>query len=161
MKIYILGAGPAGLSLAYYLSKLGISSTVIELSGHLGGMARTWEWNNFLLETGPHLLHTPLYDIWSDWKDLLGSNLIEQEFFSANYLSKGNDEFFFDYPLNLPQVLKSNYWSLDDCEKIHEEILDKPNSLELASATCFSDYVKGLVGPTLSNSFYKRYPEKV
>ena len=161
MNIYILGAGPAGLSLAYYLSKLGVNTTVIELSGHLGGMARTWKWNNFLLETGPHLLHTPLIDIWSDWEQLLGSNLIQQEFFSANYLAKAQDEFFFDYPLNLPQVLASKYWPEDVRERIYRELVGKPNTLDLASATSFSEYVNGLVGPTLSNSFYKRYPEKV
>ena len=161
MSIYILGAGPAGLSLAYYLSKIGITTNVIELSGHLGGMARTWEWNNFLLETGPHLLHTPLLDIWKDWEELLGDNLIKKEFYSANYLFRDNSEYLFDYPLNLPQVLESSYWSEHERDAIHYEMLDKPNTLLLASANSFSDYVNGLVGPTLSNSFYKRYPEKV
>ena len=145
----------------YCAFKIGITSNVIELSGYLGGMARTWEWNNFLLETGPHLLHTPLHDIWKDWEDLLGDNLIKKEFFSANYLFRDNSEYLFDYPLNRPQVLESSYWSEHERDAIHYEMLDKPNTLQLASANSFSDYVNGLVGPTLSNSFYKRYPEKV
>ena len=31
----------------------------------------------------------------------------------------------------------------------------------MSSATSFEEYVQGLVGPTLSSSFYKKYPEKV
>ncbi|KZR70257.1 N,N'-diacetyllegionaminic acid synthase [Prochlorococcus marinus str. MIT 1313] len=161
MNVYILGAGPAGLSLSYYLSKLGIKSTVFELTNHIGGMARTWTWNHFLLETGPHLLHTPLKDIWDDWKLLLGPDLIEQQFFSANYLSNGSQEYLFDYPLNLPQVLTSSYWSTEQLESIKSELCDKPDLQMLSSATSFSEYVDGLVGSTLSNIFFKRYPEKV
>ena len=80
MTVYILGAGPAGLSLAYYLSKINVSVEVFEATDCLGGMARTWTWNDFHVETGPHLLHTPLKEIWDDWKSILGDNLIQKEF---------------------------------------------------------------------------------
>ena len=79
MSIYILGAGPAGLSLAFYLSKLGINTTVIELSGHLGGMARTWSGIIFSFSTT--LVAYSIEDIWNDWKELLGPNLVEKIFF--------------------------------------------------------------------------------
>ena len=159
MTVYILGAGPAGLSLAYYLSKINISVEVFEATDYLGGMARTWTWNDFHVETGPHLLHTPLKDIWDDWKSILGENLIEKEFFSANYLRKANSEYLFDYPLNKAQVFDSDYWSDDQSSQIVHDLACRPDFNALSSATSFDEYVKGLVGPILSSSFYKKYPE--
>ncbi len=161
MTVYILGAGPAGLSLAYYLSKINVSVEVFEATDCLGGMARTWTWNDFHVETGPHLLHTPLKEIWDDWKSILGDNLIQKEFFSANYLRKVNSEFLFDYPLNKAQVYNSDYWSDNQASQIVDDLACRPDLNALSSATSFDEYVQGLVGPVLSSSFYKNYPEKV
>ena len=36
-KIYIIGGGPAGISVAYYLSKKNIKFQLFEASGELGG----------------------------------------------------------------------------------------------------------------------------
>ena len=110
MTVYILGAGPAGLSLAYYLSKKKIKTRVFESTQSVVGMARTWTWNGFHVETGPHLLHSPLSDIWNDWKEILGDDLVERQFFSANYLCKNESEYLFDYPLNKSQVFESDFW---------------------------------------------------
>ena len=51
--IYILGAGPAGVSLSYYLSELGVKNILIEARDRVGGMARSWIWNDFHVDTGP------------------------------------------------------------------------------------------------------------
>ena len=161
MTVYILGAGPAGLSLAYYLTKNNIHTEVFEATQYLGGMARTWTWNDFHVETGPHLLHTPLPEIWDDWKSILGDNLVEQEFFSANYIRKSNSEYFFDYPLNKTQIFNTDFWDNQKLAQIVEDLSSRPDENALSSATSFEEYVQGLVGPTLSSSFYKRYPEKV
>lgn len=161
MTVYILGAGPAGLSLAYYLSKNNIRTEVFESTHCLGGMARTWTWNEFHVETGPHLLHTPLREIWDDWKSILGKDLIEQEFFSANYFRKGDSEYFFDYPLNKTQVFDSDFWGDTNLSTIVDDLSCRPDHNALSSATSFEEYVQALVGPILSSSFYKKYPEKV
>ena len=80
MTVYILGAGPAGLSLAFYLSQLDVKTTVLESTNNLGGMARTWTWNDFYVETGQHLLHTPLQEISDYWKSILGNDLKNKEY---------------------------------------------------------------------------------
>ena len=64
MRIFILGGGPAGISLSHYLSELEIKNTLIEARNNVGGMARSWEWNNFIVDTGPHILHTDDKEIW-------------------------------------------------------------------------------------------------
>ena len=40
-SVAIIGGGISGLSAAYYLSKAGISSTLIEARPHLGGVIQT------------------------------------------------------------------------------------------------------------------------
>ena len=65
--IFILGAGPAGISLSYFLSELGIKNELIEARDKVGGMARSWEWNDFIVDTGPHILHTDDQEIWKLW----------------------------------------------------------------------------------------------
>ena len=40
--VFVIGAGPAGLTAAYLLTKQGIATTVIEVDPHyVGGIART------------------------------------------------------------------------------------------------------------------------
>ena len=54
----IIGAGPAGLTAAYELSKFGIHSTVLEANSQLGGLSRTDEYHDFLFDIGGHRLFT-------------------------------------------------------------------------------------------------------
>jgi 2-polyprenyl-6-methoxyphenol hydroxylase-like FAD-dependent oxidoreductase len=53
--VFVIGAGPAGLTAAYLLTKQGISTTVIEADPHhVGGISRTASYKNFLFDIGGH-----------------------------------------------------------------------------------------------------------
>jgi oxygen-dependent protoporphyrinogen oxidase len=52
-SVAIVGGGISGLSTAYYLSKAGISSTVIEARPRLGGVIQTEQISNCVVEAGP------------------------------------------------------------------------------------------------------------
>jgi oxygen-dependent protoporphyrinogen oxidase len=52
-SVAIVGGGISGLSTAYYLSKAGISSTVIEARPRLGGVIQTEQICNCIVEGGP------------------------------------------------------------------------------------------------------------
>ena len=54
MKVAIIGAGPAGITAAYELTKQGVEVEVFEASGSPGGMAKTIQLWNQLVDTGPH-----------------------------------------------------------------------------------------------------------
>ncbi|MGB9590331.1 MAG: NAD(P)-binding protein, partial [Candidatus Hydrothermia bacterium] len=41
MNVVILGAGPGGLSSAYFLARAGVAPVVIEKQGFVGGLSRT------------------------------------------------------------------------------------------------------------------------
>jgi protoporphyrinogen oxidase len=56
-KVVILGAGPAGMSAAWRLSKLGYPVTVLERDGAVGGMGRTIKVGDYSVDFGPHTFH--------------------------------------------------------------------------------------------------------
>ena len=56
-KVVILGAGPAGISAAWRLTKLGYPVTVLERDGAVGGMGRTIQVGDYLVDFGPHTFH--------------------------------------------------------------------------------------------------------
>jgi len=56
-KVVILGAGPAGISAAWRLTKLGYPVTVLERDGAVGGMGRTIKVGDYDVDFGPHTFH--------------------------------------------------------------------------------------------------------
>lgn len=158
---HIIGAGPAGLAIAYYLSTYGHKSIVYEKHEIPGGMGRSWIWQDFILDTGPHILHTPQESIWLDWKSLLGDDLFESPFYSANLKQRNGRNYLFDYPINTAQILTSSYWSASNLDRVREQLGATPNPSLCASATSFKEYTSGLVGDLLTNEFFTDYPEKV
>jgi protoporphyrinogen oxidase len=55
--VVILGAGPAGISAAWRLSKLGYPVTVLERDDAVGGMGRTIKVGDYSVDFGPHTFH--------------------------------------------------------------------------------------------------------
>ncbi len=159
--VHIIGGGPAGMATAYYLAKNGIKSVVYEQKNIIGGMARSWNWNNFIVDTGPHILHTPNEKIWEEWKNLIGDVLETGDFYSANYKNHNHGFKLFDYPLNLRQILNSDYWDLNTLNKIKNEIENTPDTNKTSNAYSFKGYIDGLIGCTLSKEFFFDYPKKV
>jgi protoporphyrinogen oxidase len=56
-RVVILGAGPAGISAAWRLTKLGYPVTVLERDGAVGGMGRTIKVGDYAVDFGPHTFH--------------------------------------------------------------------------------------------------------
>lgn len=56
-RVVILGAGPAGISAAWRLTKLGYPVTVIERDEAVGGMGRTIKVGDYSVDFGPHTFH--------------------------------------------------------------------------------------------------------
>jgi protoporphyrinogen oxidase len=55
--VVILGAGPAGISAAWHLSKLGYRVTVLEKDAAVGGMGKTISLGRYAVDYGPHTFH--------------------------------------------------------------------------------------------------------
>ena len=56
-KAIVLGAGPAGLVTAWKLLEKNWDVLIIEKQPIVGGMCRSWKWNDFIIDTGPHIFH--------------------------------------------------------------------------------------------------------
>ncbi|MHC4262939.1 MAG: FAD-dependent oxidoreductase [Planctomycetota bacterium] len=103
MHVVVLGAGLAGLSTAYELSKAGVRCTVVERDDFAGGMACSWEKNGFWLDHGPHRFHSRDEELIQHIYEVLDNEVVIRDRMSRIYM-QGK---FFDYPLKAMNVLKS------------------------------------------------------
>ena len=93
----VIGAGPAGLTAAYELTKQGIRPLVLEQSAAVGGLARTEVYKGYRFDIGGHRFYTKLEHIHALWMDMLGKDFRKVPRLSRIYY-RGR---FFKYPLDL------------------------------------------------------------
>jgi protoporphyrinogen oxidase len=62
-KVVIVGAGPAGLTAAYQLSKAGRTSTVLEADSVVGGISRTAQREGWRFDIGGHRFFTKVPEV--------------------------------------------------------------------------------------------------
>ncbi len=157
--IHIIGAGPAGISLAYYSFLRGIKEiSLYERSNTIGGMSRSWDHHDFILDTGPHIFHTDDNEIASDWEKIGKDLLVKGKFNSCNILSDFPGRLF-HYPLSL-STLKKNL-DAKDFEIIKNELLNLSSIDKSRTAENFKDFMEAKVGKTLTEMFFTQYPKKV
>lgn len=75
-KIVIIGAGPAGLSTGYSLSKEGQNVLIIEKESRCGGLCRTFDFKGFKFDIGPHIFKERNQQITGIWKETAKDKLL-------------------------------------------------------------------------------------
>src|SRR5215813_11365241 len=100
--VVIIGAGPAGLTAAYQLCKLEISSVVLEKDTVVGGIARTVRHEGCYFDIGGHRFFTKVKVVEDLWREILA----EEDFLKRGRLSRiYYNKKFFDYPLRPSNAL--------------------------------------------------------
>ncbi len=99
--IVVVGAGPAGLTAAYELTKRGVRPLVFDRDTQVGGLARTVVYKNFRFDIGGHRFFTKATAVRELWHELLGKDLLQRPRLSRIYY-RGR---FFDYPLKALNVV--------------------------------------------------------
>jgi protoporphyrinogen oxidase len=152
--VIVLGAGPAGLTAAYELCRLGIGATVLEADGVVGGLARTQRYKGYLYDIGGHRFFTKMGEVQRIWDEILGDDLIEVPRLSR-ILYGGR---FFYYPLRPLNALFGLGLSTSLRVTASYAYARLFPSLE---DSCFEDYVVNRFGRRLYDIFFKTYTEKV
>lgn len=77
MRVIVAGAGPAGAAAAREASRRGHETVLLEASGHVGGLAASFEFAGVRVDLGSHRLH-PSCDprVMADLKALLDTDLV-------------------------------------------------------------------------------------
>ncbi|MFA5156131.1 MAG: N-acetylneuraminate synthase family protein [Candidatus Omnitrophota bacterium] len=155
-KAIILGAGPLGLVTGWQLLLHDWSVDIYEKEAQTGGACKTWKWDGFLVDTGPHIYHTPDQELAKFWEAEFAGLFIKDDFWCKNVKGEGFTEFW-DYPLSWESI--SRY-----PKTLKEKIVRELDNLSLetkAKARNYAEYMQAQVGPTLNEIFFKKYPAKI
>ena len=102
LRVICIGAGPAGLTAAYHLSKAGASVTVLERDPRLvGGISRTESYKSFRFDVGGHRFFSKSQEIEDLWDEILGEELLKRQRKSRIFYNGK----LFDYPLRALDVI--------------------------------------------------------
>ena len=102
--VVVIGAGPAGLTAAYALTKAGEPVTVLEADDVVGGISRTVERDGWRFDIGGHRFFTKVAAVEELWHEILPAEdfLLRPRMSRIYYENK-----LFDYPLKASNALKN------------------------------------------------------
>ncbi len=156
-KAIILGAGPSGLITAWKLLEANWDVTIIEKQNISGGLCRSWTWKDCIMDTGPHIFHTPDKLLKNFWKKNFGDLLVEGKFSCKNVQGKNFDKYY-DYPLSIQGL---NKFEENLKAKIKKELKLCNKKKQRYSAKNYKEYIDSFIGPTLRKMFFEKYPKKI
>jgi len=154
MEALVIGAGPAGLTAAYELSKLNVQSTILEADIVVGGISRTINHLGYRFDIGGHRFFSKVPLINKLWREMLGEELLLRPRLSRIHY---NDHFF-DYPLKLTNALIG--LGIVEAALVglsYTKVMLAPSLPE----TTFEQWVSNRFGQRLYEIFFKTYTEKV
>ena len=153
-RVVIIGAGPAGLTAAYELSKRDVPAVVLEADNNVGGLSQTVNYKNYLFDIGGHRFFTKWNEINSIWHEVLGDRFLERKRLSRILYQ---DQFFY-YPLNVRNVL-SNLGIVESTRVVLSYC--KSRLLPDSDERNLEQWVSNRFGRRLYEMFFKTFTEKV
>jgi protoporphyrinogen oxidase len=155
VEVFVIGAGPAGLTAAYCLSKQGHSVLVIERDPvYVGGISRTVSYNGFHFDIGGHRFFSKSKEVVALWHEILPDDFVARPRLSRIYY----DGKFFSYPLKAFEALrKLGVFTSAACMASYAYAKLFP----IAPARTLHEWVRNQFGERLFQIFFKTYTEKV
>ena len=155
VDVAIIGAGPAGLTAAYQLTKKGYSVAVIEKDPvYVGGISRTVEYKGFRFDIGGHRFFSKSQEVVDLWNEILPDDFIQRPRMSRIYY-EGK---FYSYPLRAFEALWNlGLWRSTQCMASYFRWKLFPHK----DPKSFEQWVVNQFGHKLFSIFFKTYTEKV
>jgi protoporphyrinogen oxidase len=155
VDVAIIGAGPAGLTAGYLLTKAGLRVAVIEKDSHyVGGISRTVEHEGYRFDIGGHRFFSKSRQVVDLWNEILPDDFIERPRMSRIYY-EGK---FYSYPLRAFEAL----WNLGVVRSsLCMASFAKARLFPNKAVRSFEDWTVNAFGQKLYSIFFKTYTEKV
>jgi protoporphyrinogen oxidase len=154
-KAVIVGAGPAGLTAAYELSKKGQRVVVLEADPqYVGGISRTVEYHDYRFDIGGHRFFSKSREVEDLWTEILGADMLERPRSSKIFYR----EKFYAYPLKPLEAL-SQLGVMESALCVLSFL--KARLRPARNPKSFEDWVVNEFGERLFRIFFKTYTEKV
>lgn len=155
VDVVIIGAGPAGLTAGYLLTKAGKSVAIVEKDPiYVGGISRTVEYNGYRFDIGGHRFFSKSQEVVDLWNEILPDDFIERPRMSRIYY-EGK---FYSYPLRAFEALRNlGFWRSALCMGSYI----KACILPIRTVKSFEDWTSNQFGRKLYSIFFKTYTEKV
>ena len=155
VDVAIIGAGPAGLTAGYLLTKAGKSVAIVEKDAtYVGGISRTVEHEGFRFDIGGHRFFSKSQAVVDLWNEILPDDFIQRPRMSRIYY-EGK---FYSYPLRAFEALR-NLGLLRSTACMLSYLWSK--WLPIRDVRSFEDWTTNQFGRKLYSIFFKTYTEKV
>ena len=153
--VFVIGAGPAGLTTAYCLTKQTPSVVVIEKDPvYVGGISRTVRYKDFLFDIGGHRFFSKSKEVVDLWREILPDDFIARPRLSRIYYGGK----YYSYPLSAFEALRNlGVFTSAACMLSYALARLTP----IAAPKSFHDWVRNQFGERLFQIFFKTYTEKV
>jgi protoporphyrinogen oxidase len=153
-KVAIIGAGPAGITAAYELSKKGHTVEVFEASAHVGGLSKTIDLWDQRVDLGPHRFFSNDTKVNKVWLEVVGNDYRMVDRLTRIYYKKK----FYYYPLKPFDALKKlGIGTAFLCVMSYM----KERVFPVKKDGSFETWVIGRFGYRLYSIFFKTYSEKL
>ena len=149
--VVIVGAGVTGLVTGHLLAEAGVDVVIIEKLDDIGGLARSFVYDDFVFDCGPHRFHTANPHV-------------------AQYLNRVIERHTTYFPRKSEVYFKGKYygWPIkpQNLMQLPIDIAAKSlvdltlNSFREYGDENFEDYILRQYGPTLYEHFFRGYSEK-
>ena len=155
VDVAIIGAGPAGLTAGYLLTKAGLSVAIIEKDAtYVGGISRTVAHQGYRFDIGGHRFFSKSQAVVDLWNEILPDDFIQRPRMSRIFY-EGR---FYAYPLRAFQALRNlGIVRSTLCMASYGRAKLAPNR-EVKS---FEDWTVNQFGRRLYEIFFRTYTEKV
>jgi protoporphyrinogen oxidase len=154
-EVVIIGAGPAGLTAAYELTKVGRTSTVLEADDVVGGISRTVERDGWRFDIGGHRFFTKVPPVEKFWHEVLPDDDFMLRPRMSRILYRGK---FYDYPLKGMNALR-NLGVLEAIRCVLSYAWARVHPPE--DQDMYEGWLAARFGWRLYDHFFKTYTEKV